>query len=439
MEYQLLMEMHETIDKCIADGKLEDKYIVIFGSNEPAERIMEYLNQKNIKVHGLIDNNIKKDGTLLNGVKVTLPNKLLLPKKDNVIVFIASKYYSEMVVQLSSMGYDEKENVIKAVEYSSFSTFSLEQSEFDKRVDIVKKGKEVWDRLLETFPDVEKVFVCPLIVLGDAYVAMSYMNAYMKKNNISRFALVLVNRACFKVAYLFGFENNVFTIEREEMNDFIQFAVFSDMADDRILIMNHRHPYTCRIGEIGNYKDINFIDHYKYSLFELDEDERPERPYVHRNDTDSVSYVEKLFKDNNMIPNKTVILFPYAKTATKIEDSFWIRLTELLKSKGYCVCTNSGGDGEPAIKGTKELFFDIRYALETIEMAGYVIGLRSGLCDVISTAKAKKIILYPDRFYGPDSFYKFFSINRMQLCDDAKEIVLKDGLDEIINKIMEEV
>lgn len=110
-----------------------------------------------------------------------------------------------------------------------------------------------------------------------------------------------------------------------------------------------------------------------------------------------------------------------------------------LKEQGYKVCTNSGGDSEPAIEGTIPLFFDIRYALETVEAAGYVVGLRSGLCDVISTAKAKKIIIYPDRFYGPDSFINFFSLNRMNLCDDAVELVWKDNVEEMLELVLREI
>ena len=65
-----------------------------------------------------------------------------------------------------------------------------------------------------------------------------------------------------------------------------------------------------------------------------------------------------------------------------------------------------------------------------------MIGLRSGLCDVIASAKAKKIILYPDRFYGPDSFLNFFSLNRMELCDDAEELLCDKSEEDMIKEII---
>ena len=439
MEHALLMEMHKNIDRFISEGKLKDKFIVIFGSNEPAERIMDFLAERGIKVNGLIDNNVKKDGSELNGVEVTLPAKLLEKKIEDAVILIASKYYPEMVVQLNGMGYEEDVHILKAVEYSSFSAPSLDLNEFDKRAGIVKKGQIVFDKLMAQYPECEKIFVCPLIVLGDAYVGMSCMREYMLKNGIKNYALVVVNRACSKVASLFGFDSSLFTVSREEMETFIQFSVYSHMADGKILILNHRHPYTCRIGEIGNYKNVNFMDHFRYTILGLPEGSRPEIPSATRDSLESKEYVKRLFDENGLIYGKTVILFPYAKTAAKMSDEFWEQLTEKLSKKGFIVCTNSGGDGEPAIKGTKELFFDIRYALETIEAAGTVIGLRSGLCDVISTAKAKKIILYPDRFYGPSGFYDFFSLNKMELCDDAIELVMDNGEEDLVERILNQI
>lgn len=344
-----------------------------------------------------------------------------------------------MVVQLNGMGYKEGTEILKAVEYSSFNVPVLTEDEFEKRYNTVLKGEKVYQNIININSCIQKIFVCPLIVLGDAYVGMSCMREYMQRFNIKEYVLVVIDRACSKIASLFGFNSHVYSITREEMNEFIQYAVFSNMADGKILILNHRHPYTCRIGEIGNYKNINFMDHFRYSIFNLPEGSMPEVPCSIRDSEESRQYVDDLFNKNGLIKGKTVIIFPYAKTAAKLDENFWIKLALKLKEQGYKVCTNSGGDSEPAIEGTIPLFFDIRYALETVEAAGYVVGLRSGLCDVISTAKAKKIIIYPDRFYGPDSFINFFSLNRMNLCDDAVELVWKDNVEEMLELVLREI
>ena len=297
MEYNLLMEMHKKIDECESKGIFKDRFVVIFGSNEPAERIMEYLTEKGIKVNGRIDNNSKKNGTVLNGITVSLPEKLLQPKKENALILIASKYYPEMVVQLAGMGYNEKDNIRKLVEYSSHSAATLTEEEFESYVDKVKRGEKIYERLKESCGDVEKIFVFPLIVLGDAYVGMSCLHDYIKKNNIKSYVLVLVNKACSKIAELFGFGDNVLRVERSELSDFIQYGVFTDMADGKMLVINHRHPYTCKIGEIGNYREVNFMDHYRYTIFGLSEGTRPEVPAATRDSETSLKYVSELFEN----------------------------------------------------------------------------------------------------------------------------------------------
>ena len=127
MEYNVLMEMHKKIDECASKGIFKNRFVVIFGSNEPAERIMEYLTEKGITVNGLIDNNSKKNGMVINGVTVSLPEKLLQPKKENALILIASKYYPEMVVQLAGMGYNEKEHIRKLIDYISYRVARSEE------------------------------------------------------------------------------------------------------------------------------------------------------------------------------------------------------------------------------------------------------------------------------------------------------------------------
>lgn len=62
-----------------------------------------------------------------------------------------------------------------------------------------------------------------------------------------------------------------------------------------------------------------------------------------------------------------------------------------------------------------------------MEAAGNFIGLRSGLCDVISQSHAKKIILYPDRIYQEGKYISFYSLKNMGLCMDAEEKVVNCG------------
>ena len=58
-----------------------------------------------------------------------------------------------------------------------------------------------------------------------------------------------------------------------------------------------------------------------------------------------------------------------------------------------------------------------------VERAGAVIAVRSGLCEVLSSAQCRKIVLYPKKArLGAGTSRDFFSLSAMGLCSDALEL-----------------
>ena len=147
--------------------------------------------------------------------------------------------------------------------------------------------------------------------------------------------------------------------------------------------------------------------------------------------------VQEIFEKNGLVPGKTVLFSPYAgkNSMWDIPISIYEKLAQMFIEEGYKVCTNSGDTyKEPAVPGTVLVQIPYRIVREFCECAGYFIGLRSGLCDIISDARCIKIILYDTKMKtdGICSFYKFFSLKNMGLCDDAIEIELKnENLNEL--------
>ena len=117
------------------------------------------------------------------------------------------------------------------------------------------------------------------------------------------------------------------------------------------------------------------------------------------------------------------MLSPYVNTLPAIPPWVWVELAKRLKLEGYVVGTNCGGPSEKAVEGTIELRFDYDISVPVLEKCGYFIGIRSGFCDIVSSAKCKKIIIYqPYIFWGDGSNLDYFSLNKNELCDDAIEI-----------------
>lgn len=149
--------------------------------------------------------------------------------------------------------------------------------------------------------------------------------------------------------------------------------------------------------------------------------EQPAFPY---NDSE----IDEIFQRNGLIPGKTVLLAPYAGKNDQwgVPMSFYEELVRKLTERGYTVCTNSiSPRKEPPVPGTTPLLVSHRLMRPFCERAGVFIGLRSGLCDIISAAKGcKKIILYSDMPIPSvcTSHKEFFQLRNMELCCDAEEI-----------------
>ena len=184
----------------------------------------------------------------------------------------------------------------------------------------------------------------------------------------------------------------------------------------------HHDPTQNYCGILENLRNINetkFIDMYIHNIFMCDivkDREFPKFNYTSKK-------INDLFIKYRLEPNNTVILSPYVNTLPAIPWWVWIELAKKLKMAGYMVCTNCGSPNEKEIEGTVALRFSYDISVPVIEKCGFFIGIRSGFCDVISTAKCKKIIIYqPYIFWGEGTNLDYFSLNKNKFCNDAIEI-----------------
>lgn len=138
--------------------------------------------------------------------------------------------------------------------------------------------------------------------------------------------------------------------------------------------------------------------------------------------------LDEIFRSYSLIPGKTVLLAPYAgkHDLWGIPMIFYEKLAQNLQAKGFTICTNSSDpQKEPPVPGTTPLLIPHRLMRPFCEQAGCFIGLRSGLCDIISDAKkCTKVILSGDMTIPSAivSHHNFFSLKNMGLCENAIEI-----------------
>lgn len=417
-------EMYETLENLYNAGTFCGKDVVVFGSNEPAERMADWLLSHEIYIKAMVDNNKKKHGTLYKGIFVENPENVLGSMRENIIVLIASKYYNEMVQQLETMGYKEGKHIYQVVNMAEWSTFSLSEETFSKKEKEIREGWEIYKKIRKKYGNETKIFICPFPALGDVYLTARYLEDYCVREKISSYVVTVASKACLEVLSLFGI-TQAERLQKKDSDCLLQSLIFCGLKECNAEIFHQRFPYTVNIGILGNYKGLCFNDHFKYTIFGMDENEMGKFPEKSRNS----SYIDNFFKENGMVKGRTVIISPYANTSAKIPSDFWENTARKYKDKGYIVCTNSSGEEEPAIKDTKAITFPLSEAIGIVETAGIFIGLRSGFCDVISSSKAKKIILYPDRVYQGGSFIEFHSLKNMELCEDSEEKVYFENME----------
>lgn len=455
-------QLEDKIRETVFEGKLQDKKIYVFGSNEPAERIIDELEIYHCSVTAMLDNNEKKKSFVYRTVPVCLPAEALEPYQEDALILIASKYYDEMVRQLVGMGYDKKKQILQVVAMETGSYFSLDQETWDQEMEKLKKGTEVLQRLKTIYGEDVQVFIFPWQAIGDIYMAARYLRAYIAKKEKEQglevgglnYIITVMGKVRKRVAGTCGYDR-IEVLTGEESRNLCRAVVFLGYEETKAQILQHRFVYTNKIWKLGNYKNINFDDHFRYSIYGLEEDcevvtpkecidiRQGKKNADWRDDPQMVEQLEEIFREHFLEEGNTVILSPYANTVTNPSKEFWQDLVAQLKEQGFIVCTNSCGSTEPAIPGTMPVFIPFDITIPAIEKAGYFIGLRSGLCDFVAAADAKKIIIYPNRIYVNGPLIQFYSLNKMGLCNDAFEYVYDDmnperTLKEVVNVLEEQ-
>lgn len=417
-------ELYQKLNSLIEELDLKNKCVVIFGVNLPAYKTMLFLNSKKVNIHALIDN--KKYDEELFGLKIKNPEEILLEFNENVVVLIASQYYIEMLKQLKNMGYIENKHVFSTL---NFKYKSNSVNAFKDEVKNLQNGYEVYSNIIKRYGEKSHIIMLPYSALGDSYFISSYLYSYFKKNNVGKYVITVIGGACKKVIDMFGFKN-VELLTQDESDNLMCYGRITGYKNIKMKCLTHNlmHTDILRGLEYSKFMDWgNIIKNVVLDLDELAEKRLPETIY-------RINYIEQFFKENSLKKGRTVILSPYANTLIGLDMRIWNELVSKLRGYGLCVCTNSIDDKiEPVLENTRGVFFPVVDASSIIETAGYFIGLRSGLCDIVSNAKAKKIVVYPTK----DS--TFFSINAIHFGDESLEEVIyednSDFVDEVIKKM----
>ena len=216
------------------------------------------------------------------------------------------------------------------------------------------------------------------------YLAGGYLESYCQKEKINSYVVVVITEACVEVLGMFGI-TDVEKVTKDGMEALVKACIFMGLKECGAGILHQRFPYPVALGRAGNYKGIDFNGLFAAGVFGL-EKKNFQMPVKGKH----IKEVENVFQQMGLRKGRTVLLAPYANTATGPTAKFWKERAREYLDRGYNVVTNSSGEREPAIEGTEKVFIPAGWMLDFVEYAGFFEGLRSGLCDLVSSACAEK-------------------------------------------------
>lgn len=262
---------------------------------------------------------------------------------------------------------------------------------------------------------------------GDTYLCCSYLACQHKITDHAVF--VAAGALSGKIATLFGFDHMI-TLTRQQAFSMRIMGRFYGGKLKLYPLLYESEPlrYSGILRHMQGFRGVDFMTMLRIGFcasLGVEYGQTEFRPVPLPYD---VAYLDKVFHDLRLEEGKTVLLAPYAgqHDTWGIPMELYERLAVELRAQGFVVCTNSCGQRkEPTIPGTIPVFLPHEYMAPFCERAGYFIGIRSGLCDMIASARMKrKIILYPGERLGEGvaTWLEFFSLRQMGLCEDAVEI-----------------
>ena len=430
-----LTDAKDNMKRLIVSGVLEGKYVVLFGANGYAEHLLSMLDKNGWKVSCIIDNQKEKIGCELNGIPICPPDNIVVHRND-ALVLIASAYFEEMASQLQKLGFDRNEQVVRlanikrrttVLTMDTFKKVSKSLMEINRQVEIERLSN----------PEGEIWFLMPVFGLGDYYYLFGYLKSYCNIHEIKNFQVMISARAGIVIGKMFGYEN-VKVIDADQMNRLIRYADVMGEKAGRIVVLHWARQKCEPVAQIHKNSKLYkapFNKTYEMISFGEEMEFTPPNPAADR------YKAEKYFSDGGVKKGCTVILAPDSNTIVNIPRVFWCRLAVRLKEEGFCVCTNLTKEGESLIEGTKGVYVPLEDFIVFCDAAGYFVGSRSGICDLICMSECKKAVIY-NKSFRLNNVEEVFSFERMKIGRNIYEFhyeneILETLIEKVVDSIME--
>lgn len=250
-------------------------------------------------------------------------------------------------------------------------------------------GLYIYMKLVKRHGD-DKHFIVIKGATGDVYIQFLLLKEYIAKKSISDYIIIGDGAGLIPISRLFAASNVEFMPAK--LLDYLELAYHvTDGASFNLIIpFFWTSPvfydnWKCRTRFKPGF---SFLDTYVYMSYKMCYPLILAEPKFIE-DKETICF---WCQQHGVIRNKTIIISPEANSVTSLPIWFWNIIINEFKQAGYVVFMNCGGT---TLYRAPNIFPLYEMAVPLLEYAGYFIGIRSGFCDIISSASCRKIILYP--------------------------------------------
>lgn len=223
---------------------------------------------------------------------------------------------------------------------------------------------------------------------GDVYLQFLLLDEYIRQKNITNYYIIGDGKNFEQLAFLFNISNIKF-LPVKICNCIEKLYIFSNGEGMNMILpfywTDNFQFNRCRVRFSSKF---NFMENYYWFSYSM----KMTINFKRINFLNDKEFVNFIAQQKGIIKNKTILISPEANSVIGLPIWFWNSLINDLIAKGYYVFMNCNGFN---YYRAPNLFLSYYESVPLLDYAGGFIGVRSGFCDIISTSKCKKVILYP--------------------------------------------
>ena len=265
----------------------------------------------------------------------------------------------------------------------------------------------------------QKISIVCCYGIGDIFLLCSIV----KKHNEKNYEIVTTKKLAKICRDVFGINN----VKVLNLKDKLIIKKYNKMEYKKnYVLFNLQFRKNKFLFNYFTYKNLNMLDLYKIIL------KLPPDYVLYKPKINNIVYKEIANKYKKLYTSKAVIIAPDANSMFAIDDSFWEELIEELIKNNYTILMNSNRFKNKNVISIKPDFIDLMVLSDVV---GWVIALRSGICDLLSASNCYLSIIY-NKEYRMDErkARKYYSVKEIYNRDNINEYCIGNTkeLDKVI-------